>query len=157
MIELLLIAAAIYIGIKSGGEYAVLGAMFAVIILTVAILFWSAFKREVSRTDHRTPIVSLRNERAISGSFLLGSGYIEGTEYYMTYAHERGGLRRIQLPARSTYVYQDENEAPYMAWQTIHYKAGLWLTIWPRITDSQETMRDLHVPTNTIVTEFKLN
>jgi hypothetical protein len=64
----------------------------------------------------RYPVVSVFNDSAVSGSFVLGSGFISETEYYFVFCQlPDGGLQRKKLSARDTVIYEDVAEGePYL-------------------------------------------
>lgn len=158
MIEILILASLVVIAFwKRSFEWIASSLFVGFIAAFVLAIVASLSSNEHHRTDCSQRIKSVRNGTEWHGSFFLGSGYIGESEYYFTFAEERGGLRRVQLPAKFTYVFQDETNAPYMSWQIIHYRITRWLVVWPSIEHSEETMRDLHVPPETIVCDFKIN
>ena len=86
-------------------------------------------------------IASVYNDKEISGSFLLGSGYINEREYYFAFVkREDGGLIRANFPANVTIIYEGYQE-PYAI---IEYYANTYLNV------------KLYVPSNTIIKEFKI-
>lgn len=109
---------------------------------------------ELRRDDVKIPIYSIRNQGEANGRFILGSGFISSSEYYVAFVDNRGGLIRAKYPSYSTTVFQDSDE-PYVMYQTVTYRASYWvapfITYWKK-----DTSMDLHVPKDTIIEKFEL-
>jgi len=114
---------------------------------------------EIGRVNCQENIYSIKNVDGLAGSFCLGSGYISSREYYYVFAKENdGSFHRISLKSSDSYLFQDENTKPYIFWQQITYRPSYWIHIWPRKFNwTEDSVYSIHVPTNTIIQEFKVN
>lgn len=131
------------------------GLMLGVIGFFGATLFLSIWTFEAGRQDHRIEIHSLRNESGPTGSFFLGSGYIDSREYYYTfYKDARGGYVRWKIPSYAASLFLD-SDAPYVTYQIIEYKCPWWLS-FVTLKDNEETRKDIHVPAGTIVEKYEV-
>jgi hypothetical protein len=69
---------------------------------------------EIDRID-KADILSLKDGSTIRGSFVLGSGYVNGIDVYIYYTmNDKGGYVRNRIPADVTTIYMDENDHPYL-------------------------------------------
>jgi hypothetical protein len=69
---------------------------------------------DIDRFD-KTEILSLKDGSTIRGSFVLGSGYVNGIDVYIYYTmNDKGGYVRNRIPADVTTIYMDENDNPYL-------------------------------------------
>lgn len=63
----------------------------------------------------REPLASLDRENTIHGSFVLGSGTIDGQPSYSYYVQTSdGGYKLVSVNANSCIVYKDEDNNPYV-------------------------------------------
>src|SRR5690606_4972966 len=107
---------------------------------------------EVGREKVIIPIYSLRNDSSISGSFFLGSGSIDSTEYYYTfYKDKRGGYHRWKIPNYEATLFMDSNE-PHAYYEKVTYECPWWISL--PFKNTKSTKIDLHVPKGTIIEKF---
>jgi len=93
-------------------------------------------------------LVSIRNEDEISGSFFLGCGSIEGTEYVFAFIKKDGKepILRLKVPMRKCRFYEDGGDKPYVQ---------EW--IWTRKGQYPHMDRyDFHIPKDTILKKMEL-
>lgn len=98
------------------------------------------------------PIYSADLGSQVSGSFILGSGYVGSEEYYR---FNRGdplihGLTREQYPVSKSTVFLDENQTPYIRVRWLK-DANTGNIIW------SSYHYDFHLPWNAIVPKYGLN
>jgi len=134
--------------------------IFLTVIVSLITLFIGAMSDsmvEYKRVDQRISVYSLRNESGVNGSFFLGSGNISRTEYYYTFIRDaRGGYERFKIQSSICYLFQDENESPYISWQDVYYRPPKWLLIWPSFSNMRQTKYDIHIPENTIIQKYEI-
>ena len=111
----------------------------AILILLVVLALSGCIERETTKTFL---IVSMKTDKDISGSFILGFGNINETEYLLTfYKTWNGGYKRMRMKMRWVTIYEDEDEKPYVikredGWTNIRYA--------------------VHVPKGTIIKTFRV-
>ena len=100
------------------------------------------------------PIVSLKQNNRVEGSFFLGIGSIEGIAYYL-YFRNLGDSRykRGRIKASKTIIQEGFQESPTISWTRVRGKVN-WF-IHREYIDRQEDYV-LHVPKGTIIKQFKL-
>lgn len=99
-------------------------------------------------------IVSLKQNDRTEGSFFLGSGSIEGVEYYL-YFRNLGDSRykRGKVKASETIIEEGFQENPKLSWTRVRGKTNWFIRV--EHVDRQEDYT-LHVPKGTIIKQFKL-
>lgn len=126
------------------------------IFVLLTLILGLASGVESHRIDSKLYIYSIKNQSAISGSFFLGSGNISSTEYYYTfYQDSDGAFRRWQIPAHDARIFMDTDNRPYISYQTIVYKPNKWIALFGP-SSKIETLKDIHVPQNTIIQKFEI-
>ena len=74
----------------------------AFLVLAVALLAGCGVKWK------RYSVVSVFNDSTLTGSVVLGTGFISDKEYYFVFARlPDGGLKRLKLLSSETVVYED--------------------------------------------------
>ena len=132
-------------------------AFVSAIVLGIVLAISAQFMIETNREDCRCNIYSLRNDSSIQGQFFLGSGYINQEQnYYYFWKNNRGGICQGNIETKNVELFQDENVTPYMSWQNIHYRMNKWLWTYPKFVDTKDTKHDFHIPSNSIIMEFKV-
>ena len=122
--------------------------------LFTIMLFYGCISDE--KVLKQIPVSSIFSERGIYGSFFLGSGTIESTDYYFYFIQlPDGGLRRIQIRTSMVTIYEGYDK-PYMTW------IG-WKSITPdRYIEacfeclSWSHKVKLYLPRNTIIKKFEI-
>lgn len=131
--------------------------------ITFSVIFGSLmiWPIETSRDNVSSDIYSMKNISGIEGQFCLGSGNIRSEEYYyMFQKYNDGGLHRIELRSSDCIIYQDDNTNPHVSWQIIHYRPSYWAyygQLILNITIKNNTMYDIHIPTNSVVMKFNVD
>jgi hypothetical protein len=97
-------------------------------------------------------IVSLKADSSIEGSFFLGTGSINARIYYFTYIKEDDSFYLKRLPIRDrwnkpTRIYEDNPQIPFVKWISVKRWGER-----PYMTNIE-----FHVPSGTIIKEFKLD
>lgn len=108
-------------------------------------------------------IVSIKNDSNLSGSFFIGSGSINQTEYYVYFIRmEDGGFKRDMVQSNKAVIYEiiDENQTPKIEW-TIKTSKVHWLVQFGYDQFDIERRIEGHyrifVPKGTIIQQFNLN
>ena len=111
-------------------------------------------------------LVSLKNTSETSGSFVLGTGMIEGTEYYYYFYKTCGeGYARGKIKVYKAILYENNSiepqlkwieEIPNRKWMTLLFSFGGIL-----INHFEEVLIDQHnfeliVPKGTIIQQFQV-
>ena len=100
----------------------------------------------------------MSNNSEVNGSFVIGSGSIEETEYYSYYTKRQKGFIRGKIEAENTYInevgnltntglvtkYKEENESRF----------GIFKKEW--LIDGNTDYYTIEVPKNTIIRQFQL-
>lgn len=137
-------------------ESIVLVAMYAIAVVAV-LACGLGLQTEISRQDIKIPILSLNNKSTIDGSFLLGTGQIQSTEYYFMFSKRQDErIERLQLPVNNSFVLQKENVSPYVCYQVVTYRYSKWVHLWPKLTWTQRTTYDIIVPPNTVIEKYNV-
>jgi hypothetical protein len=99
-------------------------------------------------------IVSIRNNDVISGSFTLGCGTIEQSEYYFYfYKTLSGGYARGKKSVNSTVIVEDNYKTPHIEELKISYESR---SGWFKFTEQTEDTYRIIVPKGTVVNKFQL-
>jgi hypothetical protein len=102
-------------------------------------------------------IISVNRDTSITGSFILGTGAIGSTQYYYAYVEKPDGYLLERYRIRNTFIVEGTQE-PKVVFK--HYTCPkkvlsfLWFGEYERTR--KDIKRVIHVPTNTILREFKL-
>jgi hypothetical protein len=101
----------------------------------------------IDRTD-TIYIESLKDGSKVTGTFGLGSGYINGRDVYIYYTKgQDGGYTRNNVDADMSTIYMDENEKPYI---TCHYVET------NRLKQQFINAYSFHVPNGTVVNTWNV-
>lgn len=93
-------------------------------------------------------IESLKDGSATTGSFILGSGSVNGYDVYIYYTkNEQGGYVRSHVNADMSIIYMDENEKPYLV---KHFSET------NRLHKRFESSYSFHVPNGTVTKTFNV-
>lgn len=65
-----------------------------------------------SYNNHKYNIVSLERDYSVEGRFCLGSGYIEGSQYYYFYTETSRGLHLEKLSHEYTFLVETDEYTP---------------------------------------------
>ena len=121
-----------------------------VLVVFVLLCVWASVW-ENNRRDRYAEIVSLKTGTETSGSFVLGSGAVNGRLYYFMYQKYRDGYILVKIETDCATVMEDESERPYVTWRqanaydgTIPSGGGFGTAI-------------IHVPPGTMVNKFRLD
>jgi hypothetical protein len=103
--------------------------------------------------SQRCNITSIKNSNEVGGSFTLGCGTIEQTEYYYYYYKSVEGYVRGKKPVNSTFIVEDSSEKPHVEVKMIHYesKSGLF-----KYMDEENETYKIVVPKGTVVNKFEV-
>jgi hypothetical protein len=101
-----------------------------------------------------TPIVSLRTNNPVSGSFVLGCGTIKGEERYVFMVHKGNGVYVRNNVSVDVPVKESNNQKPGLYWDIYRgVGEGTWLYPW---VICEKKNHVLVVPVGTIVQTFKI-
>jgi hypothetical protein len=145
-----------------------LATYFSIFIILFATIVGAGCTSTGSKTLTAN-LASLDRSMGLSGSFVLGSGYIEGYPAYTYYVKlDNGGYQLKTVMASVCTVFQDQDETPYI---TAEYRTAQWYEERTSTSDygeigSKYIVRDghtyvlnsiveIHIPANSIVREFK--
>lgn len=103
------------------------------------------------------PIVSLRTQETMQGSFVLGSGTIGSHEkYYFMTKLESNTYKRENSYTEDTIIKETNDENPNFSWTWEIYKVET--TLWPKMFISDPIYRKtkfvLTVPKGTVIQKF---
>jgi hypothetical protein len=103
--------------------------------------------------SRRGNITSIKNSNEVGGSFTLGSGTIEQTEYYYYYYKSVDGYVRGKKPVNQTFIVEDSSVKPHIEVKMKHFesKSGLF-----QFNDEEQKRYKLVVPKGTVVNKFEV-
>ena len=120
----------------------VIGVMVGIltIVACIATMGYGAYSHNRAMQNQHIPvetvyISAMGNSSAISGSFFLGSGFVNETQYYYYMAQEHGGHRMSRVVASDVIVYESDWERP-------------------RVEFYYRSMTIVYVPVGTIVFDY---
>lgn len=99
-------------------------------------------------------IYSLKNMNETSGSFVLGGGRIENTEYYYFYRRTNGAYFRGKIEVNYTLIYETNMVEPALYKKLYKFESLSGLIDWSDSNDDQ-TKYILKVPHGTISNRFE--
>ena len=85
-----------------------------IILIVLSAIITPLLPNDIS--NHSINLVSLKNTSETSGSFVLGTGTIEGVEYYYYFYKTRGGYARGKIKAYKAILYENDSEEPQLKW-----------------------------------------
>lgn len=110
--------------------------------------------------EEKEVIYSLKNSEGLSGSFFLGSGNINSVSKYTYFIKNKDDSKeKKNIDSDGTKIYEDEQKEPYIKikqckpGQEFSFLKGWWKLTEP--CDFNE-IKEIHVPTNTVIMEFKI-
>jgi hypothetical protein len=96
---------------------------------------------------------SLSTGQSVSGSFWLGSGYVNGSlRYFYFYRDGSGGYRGGSMPASDVEVFTDERERPHIAFYDWHLPVAWRLIALP----SQTCFASIHIPPGSVDNNYSV-
>lgn len=125
------------------------GLMFTTLIILFILLVHAELTRNFQiELENEYKIVSLRNRNNISGSFILGSGYISEKEYYYTFKKvSNNSYKRLKIPTDNTTIIETNKKEPKL----VKYQRSAVFGL----VDKGEFYK-LYVPKGTIIKKFKV-
>ncbi len=128
---------------------------FASLILII-IIFPCVRWMDSDSTEYysrRANITSIKNSNEVGGSFTLGCGTIEQTEYYYYYYKSVEGYVRGKKPVNSTFIVEDGSDKPHVEVKMTHFesKSGLF-----KYVDEENVTYKIIVPKGTVVNKFEV-
>jgi len=168
-----------YIGIKD--VFAVIGSFTMIFLLLYGLLaqiMYGVFadKKVENITEYRNQqsILSLQDnietQSNIHGSFILGFGGVGGSSstdcyYYTMTGNESSGYLLTKYSATDTYVFMDEDSAPYSRDRVVvsvsNYKPnwffGGLLKPLKQFKYDDNKVKELHVPKDTIKIQYNID
>jgi hypothetical protein len=128
---------------------------FASLLLTVGIFLSVRWidSNETKYYSRRGNITSIKNSNEVGGSFTLGCGTIEQTEYYYYYYKSVDGYVRGKKPVNDTFIVEDSSDRPHVEIQVRHFesKSGLF-----HFQDEENGKYKIVVPKGTVVNKFEV-
>lgn len=128
---------------------------FASLILII-IIFPCVRWMDSDSTEYysrRANITSIKNSNEVGGSFTLGCGTIEQTEYYYYYYKSVEGYVRGKKPVNSTFIVEDGSDKPHVEVKMIHFESNSGL--FKYVDEENETYKII-VPKGTVVNKFEV-
>jgi hypothetical protein len=103
--------------------------------------------------SRRANITSIKNSNEVGGSFTLGCGTIEQTEYYYYYYKSVDGYVRGKKPVNETFIVEDGSDKPHVEVKMTHFesKSGLFT-----YHDEENSKYKIVVPKGTVVNKFEV-
>lgn len=116
---------------------------------------------EISKvlSHNSSPIVSMKNNQSLSGSFFLGSGGIGSEEkYYFMYQVAPHSYKR-GTEYTSDVVIVESDEPPSLSDDVVLYTPHhtIWWPDWLLITTTRVENKTLTVPKNTVIQHFQVD
>ena len=128
---------------------------FGSLLLTLLIFFCVRWvdSNETEYYSRRANITSIKNSNEVGGSFTLGCGTIEQTEYYYYYYKSVDGYVRGKKPVNNTFIVEDGSDKPHIEVKMIHFesKSGLF-----DYHDEENETYKIIVPKGTVVNRFEV-
>ena len=103
--------------------------------------------------SRRANITSIKNSNEVGGTFTLGCGTIEQTEYYYYYYKSVDGYVRGKKPVNKTFIVEDSSDKPHIEFKMRHFesKSGLFT-----YHDEEQDIYKIVVPKGTVVNKFEV-
>ena len=111
-------------------------------------------KNENSTLCHQN-IVSLKDMSSTEGQFFLGSGTIEGKEYYSYYIQEGNTFKKGRALVDNTLIIEDPSQKPRIEWTETEQVVPSWLGL-SLCSGIEKSEYKLIVPKNTIIKSFEI-
>jgi hypothetical protein len=128
---------------------------FASLLLTLGIFTFVRWvdSNETEYYSRRGDITSIKNSNEVGGTFTLGCGTIEQTEYYYYYYKSVDGYVRGKKPVNKTFIVEDGSDRPHVEVKMKHFesKSGLFDYI-----DEEMEKYKIVVPKGTVVNKFEV-
>lgn len=133
----------------------VLGLLPAFLIVVVISL---CIRVEEVKVDE-IPLQALKDGSQSEGSFFLGSGTVEGSEYYFFVKETDRGMKRDKVNADYVYIIEDEDEEPRMeVYTNIPATAfGKFMFDDGVIGSEEDRTYSIIVPNGTVTNEFSID
>lgn len=128
---------------------------FCSLLLTLGIFMFVRWvdSNETEYYSRRANITSIKNSNEVGGSFTLGCGTIEQTEYYYYYYKSVDGYVRGKKPVNNTFIVEDSSDKPHVEVKMTHFesKSGLF-----DYHDEENEKYKIVVPKGTVVNKFEV-
>jgi hypothetical protein len=128
---------------------------FASLLLTLGIFTFVrwADSNETEYYSRRGNITSIKNSNEVGGSFTLGCGTIEQTEYYYYYYKSVDGYVRGKKPVNKTFIVEDGSDRPHVEVKMKHFESKSGLIDYQ---DEEDEKYKIVVPKGTVVNKFEV-
>jgi len=117
------------------------------------------YSEKIKEVVYSINIISIRNSDKTSGSFFLGCGSIDSTEYYVYFKqYEDGGVKRGMVTTSTATIYE-KDEIPRIEWTEVTKKVPWLLRFgfdWADISEAREGDYRIIVPEGTIIEKFEI-
>ncbi|MFW6046949.1 MAG: hypothetical protein ACOCP4_04090 [Candidatus Woesearchaeota archaeon] len=132
----------------------IIGALF-LLVISIAITEYHG-KVVEKYSEYMYNISSLHNNTEISGSFFIGSGSIDETEYYFTFVKIGDNTyKRKKFRTDDTYIIESNSGKPRVIKKTANMKLNDYITpSW--LTTITRPKYYMYVPEGTIIKDFRL-
>lgn len=158
----------IYLGIvikcywDDGILFATMSLIFGALLLLIVIFMLAVISNETGlickKWSNSIPIVSLKTESTLQGSFILGCGSVESSELY--YFMEDLGNNKYCRASANTYntiIKESNTESPSYTEYFTYSRNKYLVPDWDIFKFSNRSYRELTVPKGTIVVSFKID
>lgn len=127
--------------------------VFILFVGAIGLLAYNTIAPNVNGEEsrHEVYLYSLKNSQEVNGSFTLGSGSVETTEYYYYYYRTNLGYTRGKIPVHNTYLVETDNRRPELVSVRDTYSQEGFVK-W--IPDYEAKHHILYVPKNTVIQKF---
>jgi hypothetical protein len=122
----------------------------------IAAIIGLAFKTKPIVVSRKT-LITIRDKDGVSGRFFLGSGMVEGDQYYFYYAKNDDGSvspGRVRADGRVRVYEEDREDAQLVNWEWELVAPWAYLVAFPVTGDKWSC--DFHVPKGTVRTGFTM-
>lgn len=139
-----------------------LGVCVAIIYLLVSVAYTTTLTYEEYVVES-TPIISLNDNDKLSGAFVLGSGAVKETTYYVyNYKLQDGGIKRDKIEAKFATIYETddsphidvigtkvkESEKQSLLYNIFHIQA---------LEDFNFSKYNFYIPKGSVITDFEID
>ena len=132
--------------------------MLIISLILSAISRWTMPDMVKTGTDTVTlQALSTGQATAFGGRFFLGTGYARGGSYQtFTYVYKEGeAFRLTEAPAYNSYVYEDEQDDPYVSITHWISPANPWIIPFDMFEATAETY-SFHIPEGSVLGNYEV-
>lgn len=125
------------------------------IIVGIGIMIYSNFVDYEHVEEHHLYPVSINREKDVYGSFVLGSGTVETTNYYYFYYESVYGLKLSKVESMNTYIVETDDRRPEIVHVVKKYDDEAYIKLNNGcVCDPIRII--IYVPKGSIIRDYKL-